>query len=1079
MANIFEEMAKIKRAIDSIEEPLSPNSTGLNDITKSQQIFVDSALLPDGFEVSQSDFASPEALGDYSDKVLQAVWNIAHYSSGGYIKALFNNSTIRESFAFLDSTCWVPKIVDANTLSVGKALQGFLFEALKPESLAELPTEGLRISAEKFFKRAQTILNKRIEIYEIHRPEHLAESIKWINYKNERLARLKEAEANYHEKMTGIKNDLALVRDGIEMNSHILEQKLLGLEELRARYEVVTEEYRNYGKQWHEENKEKEIPDTVSASDLIYCLANKDTPANITEHSWRTLYNDQDYRIYSEKITATLTKDYNGVSDLISDNEMVISGVLGGLKIFLEECKEDAALFEGFEAELQKAVTDIPEISISDDLQLLSCSEEQPLSASINSYSNAIQQIEGHKANLLKQHQQLVTKEEEFGARISLLALKDPEGKSFFERAITVAFQTRIEAVNQQLKTAEDLIHKAKRELRVAEDKLASESLDGRGASLAEATARIAQTFQKHHTISRSRLVSQNIKSDQFNQEYTHALKMINDQYEPEILSADNNLSGTGQHISAKQEVLNELRVKEQERKDFLKVAGQELANYKRVIQEHTGIYLPVSSVPGDKLKTYLECDASMAGFIDGMYDIEKAASSWYGINRANFANKLSHYISVITPSEFDYDIDSVIEYITAKIESIKTELRIDVTSGDTLSEKSKTDVLNEGNLWSIQKQIKQVTEELSQLEELRQTEEELVKKIRAEKSRKISEWVIKKSETEYEQAIIQLEHDINIFDHGLAMVALDGYQLEYKIADIENGQKILDEFFKELETKSDEEALKYLTELENQIATLDVNSLMLKKSNYKEASGSELLKKIQDSLDAREKELKQIVAMEETISKIPEALKSRMEGIELELQELLDKKIRLEGGLEHTKRVNLEKTHIIQEKKLALIALITENVSHKITQPEPLLDSMDNTGNIGNESGKHISGKEPGQDIFAAYLQERAQQFWFKDLFRSIAAFAFGCFGYKTDGQERQEFIDEQLRPAIREYEQSNDSDELLRVIQYGQNYFPPRAEGEQHGYTNSLHYKLELLKREITPELEGNAQYNPRRPY
>ncbi|MFA6303078.1 MAG: hypothetical protein WC627_08110 [Legionella sp.] len=113
------------------------------------------------------------------------------------------------------------------------------------------------------------------------------------------------------------------------------------------------------------------------------------------------------------------------------------------------------------------------------------------------------------------------------------------------------------------------------------------------------------------------------------------------------------------------------------------------------------------------------------------------------------------------------------------------------------------------------------------------------------------------------------------------------------------------------------------------------------------------------------------------------------------------------------------------------------------------------------------FESKVPG--IFQNYLKQRAESFWFYDLFRTAATFALQCFGYKLDNQLRQEFINEALTKAFNKYQTASPEakedafDDLIEIIEQGQTDFLPRAKLGEVGYKFSLRYKLELLTKDL----------------
>ena len=106
---------------------------------------------------------------------------------------------------------------------------------------------------------------------------------------------------------------------------------------------------------------------------------------------------------------------------------------------------------------------------------------------------------------------------------------------------------------------------------------------------------------------------------------------------------------------------------------------------------------------------------------------------------------------------------------------------------------------------------------------------------------------------------------------------------------------------------------------------------------------------------------------------------------------------------------------------------------------------------------------------VFPDYLYERSITYWFYDLFTNATAFVLGCFGYKSDSQNRQEYIQNTLKTALESYIDADSHgkraayEDLISVIETGQRLFQPRvAKGEQyHDY--SLCHKLELLKKDL----------------
>lgn len=104
---------------------------------------------------------------------------------------------------------------------------------------------------------------------------------------------------------------------------------------------------------------------------------------------------------------------------------------------------------------------------------------------------------------------------------------------------------------------------------------------------------------------------------------------------------------------------------------------------------------------------------------------------------------------------------------------------------------------------------------------------------------------------------------------------------------------------------------------------------------------------------------------------------------------------------------------------------------------------------------------------IFPKYLKERATKYAVSDLFESWAAWSLSCFGYKTRAQERNEFINIELKEALDKYKtepqhRAENYELLSQLIETGLEKFAPRTK-KGDNYQNSLHNKLTLLQEQL----------------
>lgn len=103
---------------------------------------------------------------------------------------------------------------------------------------------------------------------------------------------------------------------------------------------------------------------------------------------------------------------------------------------------------------------------------------------------------------------------------------------------------------------------------------------------------------------------------------------------------------------------------------------------------------------------------------------------------------------------------------------------------------------------------------------------------------------------------------------------------------------------------------------------------------------------------------------------------------------------------------------------------------------------------------------------VFGEYIKERANTYWFRDLFSQFTALIFGCCAYQTEAAARVEFITN-LKGMVKNYpsDQVTYSD-LETFIDGGLKTFSPRAKSG-NDYQKSLHYKLSTYKEGLLAEV------------
>ncbi|STX27990.1 Uncharacterised protein [Legionella beliardensis] len=99
----------------------------------------------------------------------------------------------------------------------------------------------------------------------------------------------------------------------------------------------------------------------------------------------------------------------------------------------------------------------------------------------------------------------------------------------------------------------------------------------------------------------------------------------------------------------------------------------------------------------------------------------------------------------------------------------------------------------------------------------------------------------------------------------------------------------------------------------------------------------------------------------------------------------------------------------------------------------------------------------------FDLYLKQRHQAFWFKDFIGSIAAGVLGCFGFKSEQSQREEYIND-LHQAYQSYQSDvSNYDGLIELINKGISEFKSRVQHGEDNYDKTLQSYLEKFKSKV----------------
>ncbi|KTC91501.1 hypothetical protein [Fluoribacter dumoffii] len=823
MSNIFQLIKKLETDLRTINRghALQVNTKLLNQ-ELSDQVFVNPALLPKSIKAPESgSVASAEQLDEYSALVLQAVWNIAASSSGGYAPAIMNQSTISSSFSFLDDS-WVPKIVDQRTYEVGKALQNFLVEALKPEILEQIPgkviTTEVRKPAERLLGNLKKILDRRLQIYEIHKdPNEVEQSVAFLKIKQERRKLWEQQEDSLKTKIREVEKifqtvspllNINLSNDPAELEKYLqkLQEQLEKVDRMLKELQQAVQQFAEFNEQWHEENSKLGLPPEIKTSPLIRALAEGAQEEKIVA-LWRGLYNQHidSTDIYNERIGNALQSNYQ-FRQIYFDNAKIAAQLTSSLSdkengLLHMQIKEVTLLKQYVESmkdapvvtPVQKPaslVGEPPEMDLHIVPSNLATPNER-LSADRESYKSAIGELRMYLQGLEKQKQELE----------SLYPI--PEGVELsrfhenFIRARREKLSPLIEEKEVQIKATQELIQNATREVKRLEREITKLN---RGQALDKASQRINQSFNESSTLGRD-LVRKSFADSKFKMRYEQETAGIIKTYAPQFEDIEKKIGKTEAVIEDITESIDSLHAKKRNRESFLRQARDELKQFKSALEEDKGFYIPSAKIPKDRLLKNLECtNPELIKFFDDLYQREQKGNAWRGFNRSYLSDLVTHYTSYMAESDLEFDLSTTIDYITRKMELIDMEL-------NGKEEAPQSNFIPDETLWTLQVDSQTITDQKRVHEETLQQLKTQKTELQAEKEEKLKPWETEKTTRGQILSKAQLEKHMSEVINRQAVLALTMLKLEFALGDIEDNEKLLDREFQEF-AQSENEAL-------------------------------------------------------------------------------------------------------------------------------------------------------------------------------------------------------------------------------------------------------------------------------
>ncbi|WP_133126995.1 hypothetical protein [Legionella nagasakiensis] len=1090
MSAFTDALSQLKADIEAIAGKKFVYDTKKLSASDANQVFAAQRLLPESLRTGATGFVPPTR-SDYSDNVLQAIWNIADLTTQiaeGHTSLARQLMSFRKSFGYLDKKTWVPKIIDDKTYQAGLAMQRFLALAVPDPEARE---KGLT----DLLQGLQQELDKRLLVYVTHTPESIDKTVDYLQHEEERQQQAREQTAAWKaqhddlQQLIGEESIQRLLRPGKELLASgsdditAIDAMIADREHVLAQIRERATQFLQFNRRW-KENIDRHFPNIISDYHRLLANPGTTTIGDITT-AWKHLFNTGTHieqnatkqaleHLHNEGVTAC-DHEVPRIVELF-ETQMAQLLEVRKLAVYKQQLKEATAV---------KEIT-TPDFITGEGSTLayvisLSSAEDEltRLTENSESYTALIAGLKHYSAQLMEQQRALEERDDQLDSTLSPPA--PYAAKETFRTALEKTHVTLLEEITRirtQRDRIQQLITTATQEHQPIEEARAKQTREGREQLLHAAEEKEEETLK----------IAQASEAKKAEKQATFA-SMI----EPEGI----------------EEALEQLRHHEAARREALRMADESLARFAQAIENRSSLYIPAQEVPKEDLKRYLECNEAIGQFIDELYKREQQAGAWYGINTTYVFDLFQHHTSIVY-SDFDADMEDILYYIQAKRAQIAAELAVDITQPPSGTSPSQS--LSEVNLYKLQQRYQEIIE-----------------------PRKVRE------RQKQELAHLEVQTQLDNFAHEHAVLEHRMLKLEFKLNEAQMQANGLPSLLTELDSLSPDKALAHIRRHETMISQLqnlltistfkdrsceeqvrqiarrltaqntawqtfnegipDSETLLAEQAEQKETLAGQLqqLNEQNDRLSQQYDELSQLVA---TIIRKKESLQLQQLTQIAHAMHALASRTDDSASLATPDKIKLHKA--IQKQLAALNAspLLAEASGSKKRAIADQLEIIDGlkprlssaartlrqaTGVYDDEEIETVSsvrhdrltalktrffGSHDTQlgGIFGDYLKERASTFSWRDFFSRAAALVLGCFSYQTEAEKRQVYLHE-LKSAVIKY-QTNPATygDLSSVIQKGLQHFKPRAKSGPD-YRKSLHAKLNTFNQELTEALTAKS--------
>jgi hypothetical protein len=1029
---------------------------------------------------------------DYSAHALQAIFNISDLTArslsfNGIIGLLTGNGKqLAHFFDYLDKT-WVPHIIDETTHQAALALQQFLEKILSRRSdeneddyLSRLfdfiPLfKGKVIDRVKKRDSLQKLrvmkakLDQRIFFY-----KHIIKADAFSNY----LANIKAM---------GIR--LSILSDSVETPARevgkVLIQIKKALDEITPdtplfqsekklndlSYQI--EKLEQINNAWNKENVANNYPETLIfhqafqfISNIISGRLSSDTLAD-TSTELESILNEDKFKkkLYFQEI---------GIGKVLSKKYDITNESLTALKIAVMNFHQQLNYAKAMN-QLYREISNHLNYEANPYMVIHSNSPEKSL------IQNA-QQIE----KLNKKLTELKLAQEEFNTALLHLHINN-EVKDWFE-AIKIKyhalFNTPTHQIEQSIKLAEQTIVNIQLEIDKA-------SHQGRQNALRTLTHAVTAAFYEWQRTKYNFNKAQ-FKYNQLKQRIESTSASSIKKYQYQLEKTEQETVDENESIKNQQHCLTKIENSFSDRNKFLNTSLSALKKLQQQLDTATSLYDIVDKLSAEQLKQWFEINDDH-GLLQDLTAYQQA-NARQGLNWTYLAQWLT---SKINPYFADYQPDDLAwwkDEITARITAINAELAINnldtkIDSNENYREQSNYALcqqyqeikqkiaLSSGRLQQLALNKSAIEQQQAQEQKLlanvlsqanlnkqqlaqQLTERQLQHKIAMLKLDLIQ---LEFQDLDYKATIDLIEHDIS----ALLVGKIDKLPFEKQIAKLNKLENLIQPFIaignktKE-KLKSFDHAITALnqlsanqpmvqtavTELNQKFQTLCnrynsdypnqvyLNHITLKRQEFITLQLQLLAQHYQtlyhQPVDTIKKELKQFTLKYQALANHAKAITN------IDIQNYC----KIIQSWQNKLDDKLQSHYQAKQQFLAFSTKLDKLYSNKEVRQKTLVNKVNHAKTMLDD-----------------YLQQRNQTYWLRDYFSNMAALTLGCFGYRSEFSQRNQYIDE-LKSNLDNYVKNKVSyEQVIKIINDGISKFKPRSAQSNH----SLQYQLLSLKQQI----------------